>query len=125
MQSKEVRRMISACRYCGQTVVIEDVECKKDAEEQATLQCRCEGAQKYNRALKRRDKARDNIELSMYKVDEAVCEYLKGCVDLVDNRKIGKITIDTGSGIKVSVTKTQKDTIKVTKKISKDVTYDE
>lgn len=114
-----------ACRYCGQIVIIENAIDAGSAEEKATMQCKCEGAKAYKRTVKRREKAKDNIELAIHEIDEEVCDYLKQCVELVDRRRIASITVDTGKGVKVSVKKTLKDTIKVTKKISKDVVYDE
>lgn len=71
------------------------------------------------------EKAKDNIELAIHETDEKVCEYLKQCVELVDRRNIAKITVNNGRGVTVTVSKTNKDTIKVAKKVSKDVVYDE
>ena len=79
----------------------------------------------HQRARKRQEKAKDNIELAIHETDEKVCEYLKQCVELVDRRNIVKITADNGRGVKITISKTNKDTIKVTKKVSKDVVYDE
>lgn len=115
----------AACRFCGQIILIDDIADETEAEEQATLQCKCDGAKHYKNRLAKIEKAQDNIELALYKVDEKVCEYMKQCVDLVESQRIASITVDTGTGVKCSVRKTTKGTIKVVKKISKDVIYDE
>lgn len=113
------------CKYCNQIRMFStDVE-EEDAEKEATLECDCNGAKIFKQAEARREKAKDNIELAIYKIDEEVCEYAKKCVPLVDRGRIAKITVDLGTGIKLTVLKTNKGTIKVTKKISKDVIYDE
>ena len=114
-----------ACRFCGQINMIDGAIDENEAEEQATLGCKCDGAKHYKNRKVKMEKAQDNIELALYKVDEKVCDYLKQCVDLVERQRIASITVDTGTGVKCTVRKTNKGTIKVVKKISKDVVYDE
>lgn len=113
------------CKYCMNTVFFGDEIPDEQAEERAIMMCDCKGARIYQTAKVRQEKAKDNIELAIHETDEAVCEYLKQCVELVDRRNIVKITADNGRGVKVTISKTNKDTIKVTKKVSKDVVYDE
>lgn len=113
------------CRYCGQIRMFDTQIEEEDAEREATLDCTCTGAKTFKQNEARREKAKDNIELAIYKIDQEVCEYTKQCVELVDRGRIAKITVDLGAGIKKAVLKTNKGTIKVTKKISKDVIYDE
>lgn len=115
----------AACRFCGQINMIDGAVDENEAEEQATLGCKCDGARVYRQRKERIEKAKDNIELALCKIDQEVCEYLKGCTELVERGRIGTITIDTGNGIKCTVKSTNKGTIKVVKKISKDVIYDE
>lgn len=113
------------CKYCMNTVFFGDEVQDEQAEEQAIMMCDCPGARIHQGARKRQEKAKDNIELAIHETDEKVCEYLKQCVELVDRRNIVKITADNGRGVKITISKTNKDTIKVTKKVSKDVVYDE
>lgn len=113
------------CRYCGQIRMFDTQIEEEDAEKEATLQCNCNLAKAFKQAEARRQKAKDNIELALKKIDEEACEYAKQCVELVDRQRIAKVTVDLGTGIKLTVLKTNKGTIKVAKKISKDVIYDE
>lgn len=113
------------CKYCMNTIFFSEEIPDAQAEEHAIMMCDCKGARIYQTAKARQEKAKDNIELAIHETDEAVCEYLKQCVELVDQRTIAKITVDNGRGVKVTISKTNKDTIKVTKKVSKDVVYDE
>ena len=113
------------CKYCMNIVLFGEEIPNEQAEEHAIMMCDCPGARIHQRARKRQEKAKDNIELAIHETDEKVCEYLKQCVELVDRRNIVKITADNGRGVKITISKTNKDTIKVTKKVSKDVVYDE
>lgn len=113
------------CRYCKNIVFFDDPVDDDESEEKAVTMCDCQGARIHQRARKRQEKAKDNIKLAINETDEEVCEYLKQCVELVDRRNIVKITADNGRGVKITISKTNKDTIKVTKKVSKDVVYDE
>ena len=113
------------CKYCMNIVLFGEEIPNEQAEKHAIMMCDCPGARIHQRARKRQEKAKDNIELAIHETDEKVCEYLKQCVELVDRRNIVKITADNGRGVKITISKTNKDTIKVTKKVSKDVVYDE
>lgn len=107
--------------YC----IFDDPVDDDESEEKAVTMCDCNGARIWQRAKERQERAKDNIELAIHETDEKVCEYLKQCVELVDRRNIAKITVNNGRGVTVTVSKTNKDTIKVAKKVSKDVVYDE
>lgn len=113
------------CKYCRNLVLFGEEIPDERAEEHAIMMCDCQGARIHQKARKRQEKAKDNIKLAINETDEEVCEYLKQCVELVDRRNIVKITADNGRGVKITISKTNKDTIKVTKKVSKDVVYDE
>lgn len=113
------------CKYCMNIVLFGEEIPDDQAEEHAIMMCDCQGARIHQRARERQEKAKNNIKLAIYETDEKVCEYLKQCVELVDQRTIAKITVDNGRGVKVTISKTNKDTIKVTKKVSKDMVYDE
>jgi hypothetical protein len=113
------------CKYCRNLVLFGEEIPDEQAEEKAIMMCDCQGARIHQRARERQEKAKDNIELAIHETDEKVCEYLKQCVELVDRRNIAKITVNNGRGVTVTVSKTNKDTIKVAKKVSKDVVYDE
>lgn len=113
------------CMYCNQVIILDKEMEQKEADERAILLCKCEGAKHHKTIMARCEKARDNIELALYEVDEKACEYLKGCVELVAKHNIAKIVVDTGRNVKVTVSRTSKDTIKVQRKISKEVTFDE
>ena len=113
------------CRYCKNIVFFDDPVDDDESEEKAVTMCDCNRARIWQRAKERQERAKDNIELAIHETDEKVCEYLKQCVELVDRRNIAKITVNNGRGVTVTVSKTNKDTIKVAKKVSKDVVYDE
>lgn len=113
------------CRYCKNIILFDEKVSESEAKEKAVMLCDCAGARIWQRAKERQERAKDNIELAIHETDEKVCEYLKQCVELVDSKKIAKITVNNGRGVTVTVSKTNKDTIKVVKKISKDVVYDE
>lgn len=113
------------CKYCRNLVLFGEEIPDERAEEHAIMMCDCQEARIHQRARERQEKAKDNIELAIHETDEKVCEYLKQCVELVDRRNIAKITVNNGRGVTVTVSKTNKGTIKVAKKVSKDVVYDE
>ena len=114
------------CQYCKQLVILgEELETEEEALLKAKEICTCDGAKLFQKRQVRIEKACDNIELEFHEHFPETEELLKAAVPHIIGYRINKITIDTGNGIKGTVSITSKGSIKVTKAISKKVEHDE
>jgi len=105
------------CIYCGQQnmVDIPDTATEQDCDIKATEQCKCEQAKKAKELKKIKLKSEANIEEYFTKDFPEMAEILKAAVGPIAQRKIEKITIDTGWGIQGKISITSKGKIKVEK----------
>lgn len=128
-----VCQMQAACRYCGQTMLV-DVLLNwgvREAETVATELCDCTQAAVYTRKMKSREKAKgrirqlfadDTIADSMH---QDIVPFLSTLVDAVADGKIRKATCSVGNGITAVIAMTSKDTIKTQRVIKEDSSYEE
>lgn len=109
------------CIYCGQQHMVEvpDTTTEKERDIAATEQCKCEQAKKAQETTKVKLQSEMNIENYFAKEFPEVAEILKAAVGPIAQRKIEKITIDTGWGIEGKISITSKGKIKVEKKETK------
>lgn len=128
-----VCQMQAACRYCGQSMMV-DVLVNwgvQEAETVATELCDCTQASLYTRKMRRREKAKirirqlfadDTIADSMH---QDIVPFLSDLVDAVADEKIKKVTCSVGDGITAVIQMTSKDTIKTQRIIRADSSYEE
>lgn len=112
---KGTKQEMGYCIYCGQGHLI-STSGEADQEELnkwATDMCDCEDAAASNRKKKEVLKARKNIELLFSENYAEVAKILKEALPYIVSEQIGKVTADTGRGIKGSASLTNKGRIKV------------
>ena len=116
--------MIGYCRFCqqGRTVSEDEVyellqemaaECddfeiteerKQNAANYiAMMECRCDGADHERFMKMARENALENIETIFGGKDDYMIQYLKEGVEMICSGHVKKITIDTGRGVKASL----------------------
>lgn len=95
------------CRFCGQLVQL-DGDCElteKQAEEEATMRCKCAEAAEYQKMRKRKEKALKNISLlfgedagSEKQIDKNIVDILKTAAEEICNENIEKISLNMWGG---------------------------
>lgn len=110
------------CRFCGQLVQL-DGDCElteKQAEEEATMRCKCAEAAEYQKMRKRKEKALKNISLlfgedagSEKQIDKNIVDILKTAAEEICNENIEKISLNMWGGVKASVSRNAKGEINV------------
>lgn len=120
------------CRFCGQAGFVRTMVgwSEERVNEQATLQCQCENAQAYTKAIERKQKAKKRInelfgEGAESPVKSNVTDLLLLTVDVIEDKAMKGITVDIGHGIKAKVSKMAKESIKVERSENKKTTYEE
>ena len=113
------------CRYCNQITYLEKQMSEAEAEETATQQCNCLEGKDYRRRVVRIKKTNDNIDLAFMENFPQTAELLRAAVSAIMDGKIIKMSVDTGMGIKGSISMTSKGSLKVEKTASKKVAYEE
>ena len=112
------------CIFCGQTFAIETIGEGGDEEKlnkHATRMCKCDEAKEWSKKENSKDKVEKNIK-ELFGVDSVITQVLTEQIDRVSNGYVSKITVDSGSGFKGSLTTTPKGALKVEKNISKKIT---
>lgn len=120
------------CRFCGQTGIVRTMQGwnEERINEDVTLNCQCEAAQSYSKAVARKQKAKQRVnELFGGKAEKplknSVVELLLLSVDAIEDKAMKGITVDAGRGIRAKVSKMAKESIKVERSESKKTTYEE
>lgn len=120
------------CKFCGQSGFVQAMAdwTEERVNEQVTLQCQCENAQAYLKAVERKQKAKKRInELfgssSEKPVKQSVTDLLLLTVDAIEDKAMKGITVDVGQGVKAKVSKMAKESIKVERSENKKTTYEE
>lgn len=119
------------CRFCGQAGIVRTMQGwgEERINEDATLNCQCEAAQNYSKAVARKQKAKQRInELFGEKAEKplknSVVELLL-TVDAIEDKAMKGITVDAGHGTRAKVSKMAKESIKVERSENKKTTYEE
>ena len=120
------------CRFCGQAGIVRTMTgwSEDRINEQVTIQCQCEEAKMYAKAIERKQKAKKRVnELfgdgAEKPVKGKVVEILLLTVDAIEDKAMKGITVDVGHGIKAKVSKMAKESIKVERSENKKTTYEE
>lgn len=109
-----------ACRFCGQSIIVEDGAGMTDPqlEEAATMACECEKATAYRETETRRKVAKKRVEElfgeeAKEKQSDDVKKIILDAVDAVCDQKIRKVVITIRAGLKYRIMQMAKDKIKV------------
>lgn len=115
-----------ACRFCGQSVIVEDGAemTASQLEEAATMRCRCEKALEYQESANRRSVAKQRVgelfgeDAGEYKQPEAVQGILLNTVDAICDKKMKSTVVTIRTGLRCRIMQMAKDKIKVVREIS-------
>ena len=115
-----------ACRFCGQSVIVEDGAemTAPQLEEAATMRCGCDEAIKYQQEKNRRTVAKQRInelfgeDAGEYKQPEAVQGILLNTVDAICDKKMKSAVVTIRTGLRCRIMQMAKDKIKVVREIS-------
>lgn len=115
-----------ACRFCGQSVIIEDGAemTTPQLEEAATMQCTCDEAIKYQQEKNRRIVAKQRVSelfgenAGEYKQPETVQTILLNTVDAICDKKMKTTVVTIRTGLRCRIMQMAKDKIKVVREIS-------
>ena len=115
-----------ACRFCGQSVIIEDGAemTAPQLEEAATMRCACDEAIKYQQEKNRRIVAKQRVSelfgenAGEYKQPETVQTILLNTVDAICDKKMKTTVVTIRTGLRCRIMQMAKDKIKVVREIS-------
>lgn len=115
-----------ACRFCGQSVIVEDGAemTAPQLEEAATMRCGCEKALEYQESANRRSVAKQRVgelfgeDAGEYKQPEAVQGILLNTVDAICDKKMKSAVATIRTGLRCRIMQMAKDKIKVVREIS-------
>lgn len=104
----------AACRFCGQfrTVIGGDDLNEDELTELAVMECDCDEAQAYQKIIKKRDYAQDNIKILFKGDGEALTKALTYLTEPLATQAITKVNVTTIRGIRATMT-AKEDTIKI------------
>lgn len=97
----------AACRFCGQMTQLEGYGelTEAQAEEEATVLCKCEAAKEYQKRKQRKGKALENIQklfgegvLPEKRAGEGIINLLNAGTEEVYNGGLAKITLNLRGG---------------------------
>ena len=112
--------MTGTCKYCGQVVQLTRViESDAEAEEEATMKCKCYEAEKYQKEKHRKKKALENVEKLFGSECESVQNLLKAAVEIIFNNEMEKITLSLYGGVKATISQNSKGEINVERTVTK------
>ena len=107
---------IGYCKFCKNSVMVETEgdESQYTLNDLATERCNCAGAAHYRKVKNEKESAIGIVEVLVNKTHPEAAELLKASIDYIQEDKIKSITIQACPKVKVSLTKTSKDSLKVT-----------
>ena len=89
----EIKEMYGECKFCGQMMAIEEFEEGEDANELATLKCKCTEGKAYRDKTNDLKAAFENIEVMFPKFPETTVEFLKEAAIAVRSKEVDKVTV--------------------------------
>lgn len=110
------------CRYCGQMVQFAEESdlTEHQAQEIATMKCRCEEAVHYQKEKQRKENALKNVSKLFgedapidKRVKEDIVKILMAAVEQVYEGGVAKIVLNLRGGVKASVTQNSKGELNV------------
>ncbi len=112
----------AACRFCGQMAQIEaDGELTQpQAEEKATMTCKCPEAVEYQKEKQRKEKALKNVSVLFgedaapeKRIGEGIVSILQAAVEEIYSGGLAKVTLNLRGGVKASISQNSKGEINV------------
>lgn len=117
---KEKMTNIGECRFCKQLLTLEEEMTEAQANERATMRCKCEDAMEYQKEAMRKEKALQNIQALFgdgapkeNRVKEEIAEILKKGVEVIYTGSLAKITLNLRGGVKATISQNSKGEISV------------
>lgn len=115
-----------ACRFCGQSVIVEDGAemTAPQLEEAATMLCECDKAREYQESANRRKVAKQRVgelfgeDAGEYRQTDAVQQILLNAIDAICDKKIKSAIVTIRTGLRCRIMQMAKDKIKVVREIS-------
>lgn len=119
-----MKKIISTaeCRFCGQMVQLNgDCELTQpQAEEKATMTCRCAEAVEYQKEKNRKEKALKNVSTLFgedatleKRVSKGITDILRSSVEEIYSGGLAKVTLNLRGGVKASISQNSKGEINV------------
>lgn len=112
----------AACRFCGQMIQMGD-DCdltQPQAEEKATMLCKCSEAVDYQKEKQRKEKALKNVSTlfgenapSGKKVEDGIINILNASIEEIYSGELAKATLNLRGGIKACISQNSKGEINV------------
>ena len=117
--------MTGTCKFCGQTMKVEDAENQKAADDYASMHCKCKEGMAFRNIEDMKDAAKANAE-SLFPLPEKACEKethdhaellkLMNCIiENVAEGIIEKATVKVSERVTASIFITAKDGIRIKK----------
>lgn len=110
------------CRFCGQMVQL-DSDCEltqPQAEEKATMLCRCARAVEYQKEKQRKEKALKNVSVLFgedagpeERIGEGIVSILRAAVEEIYSGGLAKVTLNIRGGVKAAISQNSKGEINV------------
>ena len=130
-KTEETEELTGVCRYCCQTRIVKGSVGMTEEEitEAATLSCSCEAAVYYQEKTRREKAAKKRVDelfgeaASGFNQDEAVLNYMKQGIDLINDGKIRNLTLNLNKGLKCKIAVMTDDKIKVSREIKSVVEF--
>ena len=108
------------CRFCGQVEQIEGVDLTEEqAEEEATMRCKCSDAVIYRKEKNRKKKALENVKTLFGSEREAVLNLLNNAVESICDDEMERITVNLYGGVKCTISQNSKGEINVERTVTK------
>ena len=105
--------MIGTCKFCGQSMMTEEID-EEIANEIATEECKCEEGRRYRNIEDMKREAKNNVESLFESVHEPVRVIMNNAVDAIAAGACKTVTIKVNERIKAVVAQ-GKDSIKVSR----------
>lgn len=108
-------QQLGNCIYCGQSVLLNTsgMADKEQLDKWATERCTCAEAVKMQNARRYKRSAEDNINILFNNDYNCVADILHFVMPYIEMGEVVKVTVDTGGGVKGSISITKKERIKV------------
>ena len=108
------------CKFCKQPRLVDtETNDEEIINDLATEQCDCPGALRKRKMDEERSRACEIIENLFEESNPEAAELLKSAIEPIQKEKIKNISIQVCSKIKASITKTTKDSLRVTRTFTK------
>ena len=122
MDKRKNNNMIScaSCRFCGQMIQLDDELTPPQAEERATMMCKCASASDYRKEKLRKERALNNVSAlfgsgaaAEKRAGEGIVNILQAAVEEIYSGGLAKVTLNLRGGIKDAVSQNSKGEINV------------